>query len=154
MNINNEEQLQKFDALQIKEPIFMRIASNSKISRHDGFKLTFSGFGIKINKFRYLEDNNWNTWRKISKFFCYLRKLKLLSACKPKLSFLSIALNVKLFLDSNEQSLKMERAGIDFGTLIAIIIWVTDDAEHDYETTRITKLKRDQRLLLEVIHTL
>jgi len=58
MNINNEEQLQKFDALQIKEPIFMRIASNSKISRHDGFKLTFSGFGIKINKFRYLEDNN------------------------------------------------------------------------------------------------
>ena len=70
------------------------------------------------------------------------------------MSFLSIALNVKLFLDSNEQSLKMERAGIDFGTLIAIIIWVTDDAEHDYETTRITKLKRDQRLLLEVIHTL
>jgi len=48
---------------------------------------------------------------------------------------------VKQFLDSNEQSLKMERAGFDFGTLIAIIIWVIDDAEHDYETTRVTKLK-------------
>jgi len=68
-------------------------------------------------------------------------KLKLLSACKPKFGVLSIALNVKQFLDSNEQSLKMERAGFDFGTLIAIIIWVIDDAEHDYETTRVTKLK-------------
>lgn len=67
--------------------------------------------------------------------------MKLLSACKPKLSVLSIALNVKQFLGSNEQSLKMERDGFDFGTLIAIIIWVTDDAERDYETMTVIKLK-------------
>jgi len=58
MNINNEEQLQKVDALQIKESTFVRIDSNSKISRHDGFKIEFSGFGININKFRYLEEKN------------------------------------------------------------------------------------------------
>jgi hypothetical protein len=63
------------------------------------------------------------------------------------LRVLSIALNVKQFLGSNEQPLKMERAGFDFGILIANIIWVIDDAEHDIETTTVTKLKRDLRLL-------
>jgi hypothetical protein len=65
---------------------------------------------------------------------------KLLSACKPKLSILSITLNVKQFLGPKEKSLKMERGGLDFSTVIAIIICVIDDAEHDYGTTTIIKL--------------
>jgi hypothetical protein len=56
--INDQDQLQKVDSLQIKEYTFVRIASNSKIYRHDGFKITFSGLGIKINKVHYLEENN------------------------------------------------------------------------------------------------
>ena len=67
--------------------------------------------------------------------------LKLLSACKTKLSVFSIALNVKHFLGSNEQSLKMESAGFDFGTVIAIMIWAKDDAEHGCETTIVINLK-------------
>jgi len=46
-NVNSAEQLQKVDSLKIKESTFIRIASNSKISRHDGFKIAFSSFGIK-----------------------------------------------------------------------------------------------------------
>lgn len=48
----------------------------------------------------------------------------------------------------------MERAGFDFGTLITIIIWVTDDAERDYEATTVTKLKEIYDYFLEVIYTL
>jgi len=40
-------ELQKVDSLQIKESTFMRIVSNSKISRHDGFEIVFLSFGIK-----------------------------------------------------------------------------------------------------------
>lgn len=61
---------------------------------------------------------------------------------------------MKEFLDSNEQSLKMERAGFNFGTIIAVIIWVIDGAEHDYETTIVTKLKGIYDYILEVKHTL
>lgn len=35
----------------------------------------------------------------------------------------------------------MERSGFESGTLIAVKIWVKDDAEHDYETTIVIKLK-------------
>jgi hypothetical protein len=59
---------------------------------------------------------------------------------------------VKQFLGSNEQPLKMERAGFDFGILIAIIIWVIDDAEHDIETTTVIKLKEIYDYFLVVIH--
>jgi hypothetical protein len=78
--------------------------------------------------------------------------LKLLSACKPKLRVISIALKVKQFLGSNEQPLKKKGADFDFSTLIAIIIWIIDDAEHGYETTTVIKLKGIYDYFLEFIH--
>lgn len=45
----------------------------------------------------------------------------------------------------------MERPGFDFGTLTVIIIWVIDDAEHNYEKT-VLKLKGIYDYFGTVIH--
>jgi hypothetical protein len=35
----------------------------------------------------------------------------------------------------------MESSDFEFGTPVAVTIWVKDDAEHDYETMIVIKLK-------------
>jgi len=85
------------------------------------------------------------------KILLLFENLNLLSACKPKLSVLSIAVNMKLFSALTNGHWKW-RAGFDFGSLWAIIIWIIDDAEHDYETTTVIKRKGIYDYFLAVIH--
>ena len=79
----------------------MRIVSNSKISRHDGFKIAFSSFQIKTQSTPFVEENNKYVTANLDILLSF-ENLNLLSTYKPKLRVLSIALKVKQFLGSKE----------------------------------------------------